>query len=244
MGLSTRARLIIVFVALVGLWAAIALWSFSSQPPTQSRTDAAHTARQGAGARGAPRVPVSRHPLVPTLSVEPIFDTTDPRRLAGFAENIFVARVQRKVSAIPLKSTIPTDQGTPQLQYEVRVSCSLKDSGPKPLKAGSLTTVDQMGGRDPETGKLYVVETHVHGEESTDYPLVPGQTYLFSTRYDPHRKFQTIVIQPQGDVHLTDDATSQATLELYKSAVADPVDPLSNGGGLASDHAQQGPNAP
>ena len=51
----------------------------------------------------------------------PAFDTSDPRRLIGFSENVFVGRVEQKVSEVPLKSSIPDSEGEPQVQFRVQV---------------------------------------------------------------------------------------------------------------------------
>lgn len=237
MTLSGRARIVLVLVAFVCLWAALAVWAFTSgdgepeaSQPTGNR-DAGGEAQDVSSAASRNQPP----PKLPTIEALPAFDTSDPRRLIGFSENVFVASVEEKVSEVPLKSTIPDSEGEPQVQFRVEVGETLKSSGPEPVATGDSAVVDQMGGIDDKTGKPYVVTTITGGAHYTDNILKPGKEYLFATRYDPARGFHTIVAQPHGDVLLTGSEEGPATLELYRRSAKDEIDPRKVASGIAED---------
>jgi hypothetical protein len=227
MTLSGRARLLLALLAFVALWAALAVWAFTSgdNKPEASQPnddgDSSSEAQDVSNAASGNKPP----PTLPTIEALPAFDTSDPRRLIGFSENLFVGRVEQKVSEVPLKSTIPDSKGEPQVQFRVQVGETLKSGGPEPLSTGDRGVVDQMGGIDDKTGKPYVVNTITGGGHYTDNILQPDKEYLFATRYDPTRGFHTITAQPHGDVLLTGNEEGTATLELYRRSVKDQIDP-------------------
>ena len=225
MTLSGRARLILVLLAFAALWTALAVWAFTSGDRDQeaSRSD---TAQDQAEARDVSNVASGNKPppKLPMIEALPAFDTSDPRRLIGFSENVFVAQVEQKVSEVPLKSSIPNDDGEPQVQFRVQVGETIKSGGPEPLSTGDKAVVDQMGGIDEETGEPYVVNTITGGAHFTDHMLEAGNEYLFATRFDPARGFHTITAQPHGNVLLTGSDEGAATLELYRRSAKDEID--------------------
>lgn len=225
MRLPRTSRIPALAALLLAAWVGAAVWAFTPGEPsgdTASGPSARNVAR-GAGALAGNQEP-RRDPAIEAI---PVFDTSDPRALIGFSENVFVGTVVEKVSEVPLRTTIPNSPGQPQTQFSVDLGEPvLKSGGPRPLRAGDSAVVDQMGGIDPATGKDYVVETVVGGAHFTDQPLEPGKAYIFATRFDKRRGFHTISAQPQGDVLITGNPEGEATLELYKRAADDQVDPL------------------
>ena len=226
MTLSGRARLLLALLAFVALWAALAVWAFTSgdsdpeasQPGTdQGSVEANDVSNVASGNKPPPKLPM--------IEALPAFDTSDPRRLIGFSENVFVGRVEQKVSELPLKSSIPNDDGEPQVQFRVQVGETIKSGGPEPLATGDKAVVDQMGGIDEETGEPYVINTITGGAHFTDHILEPGNEYLFATRFDPARGFHTITAQPHGNVLLTGSDEGASTLELYRRSAEDEIDP-------------------
>ena len=236
MPLSSRGRIFLAVVAFLGLWIALAVWAFSSAEPkasVESPGEAAggHESHDVAHEEDVKGNQPER--VLPFIEAVPTFDTSDPRKLIGFSENVFTARVESKVSEVPLKSTIPGSEGSPQVQFQVTAGQVIKSGGPQPVTEGAWITVDQMGGTDPKTGETYRIETATGGEHYNDTILKSGKEYLFATRYDADRGFHVITAQPHGDVLLTGNPEGEATLELYKRAAEDQVNPLAHISGEA-----------
>ena len=238
MTLSGRARLLLVLLTFVALWAALAVWAFTSgdsEPEASSTGGAGDETKNVSNAASGNQPP----PTLPMIEALPAFDTSDPRRLIGFSENVFVGRVEQKVSEVPLKSSIPDSEGEPQVQFRVQVGEVLKSSGPEALSNGERAVVDQMGGIDEETGEPYVINTITGGAHYTDNILEPENEYLFATRYDPARGFHTIAAQPHGNVLLTGNEEGAATLELYRRSTKDAIDPRKVASEAAENEAQE-----
>lgn len=241
MTLSGRARLLLILLAFVVLWAAVAVWAFTSGDSGPQASRPSTDQNSGSEAQDVSNVASGNKspPKLPMIEALPAFDTSDPRRLIGFSENVFVGKVEQKVSEVPLKSSIPNDDGEPQVQFRVQVAEIIKSTGPEALETGEKAVVDQMGGIDDETGEPYVVNTITGGAHFTDKMLETGNEYLFATRYDPARGFHTIVAQPHGDVLLTKSEEGAATLELYRRSAEDEIDPRK----VASEVAENEPQA-
>ena len=228
MTLPRRAWLLILAVLFISLWAALALWAFSSGDTEGSSKNPQPPAKTVDGQDVASDAPTGNRPkrTLPFIEAKPAFDTSDPRKLIGFSENVFTAKVGRKVSEVPLKSTIPGSDGSPQVQFQVTVDQVIKSKGPEPLSSGDETIVDQMGGTDPDTGHTYRIETSLNGEDYTDAILEPGEKYLFATRWDSIRDFHTVTAQPHGDLRLSGTPDGEAKLQLYQRSAEDQVNPL------------------
>ena len=230
MAVFRRARLLLLAGLFIVAWATLAAWAFStgSSSEASGTGDAAGEAPGGHGGSHDAAAREGNKPkrTLPFIEAVPAFDTSDPRRLIGFSENVFTGRVVRKVSEVPLESTIPGSEGAPHVQFLVTAGRVIKSSGAMSLVEGYEAIVEQMGGTDPATGETYRIETVTGGEHYTDTILEPGNEYLFATRYDRVRGFHTITAQPHGDVPLTDNPEGRATLELYERAAEDQVSPL------------------
>ncbi|MDP9437535.1 MAG: hypothetical protein M3P49_02125 [Actinomycetota bacterium] len=157
------------------------------------------------------------------------FDTTDPRKLIGYSDAVFVGEVLRKVGSDPIRSSIPGDT-QPRSQYEVRVENPIKAGG---LEKGATIVVNQKGGEDQKTGEDWVVVGVVNDRHYRDEMLVEGRRYLLSVRYNEREGRYDIAAQPQGKVPL--DGASQEEQEnlvaAFERAEAQGVDPMSSGEG-------------
>lgn len=131
-------------------------------------------------------------------------DFSDDRRLAGFADHVFVGRVTgagQTVDRDPL----------PETSFPVLVVDTLKGTA-----AGGVTVV-QQGGQKPGHDDEHVV---LEG----DTPLQAGQTYLFATRSDPEgRRF---LVARYGDLRVRDAAHLQQLRARFGTAVRTQI-PLS-----------------
>lgn len=159
------------------------------------------------------------------------FDTTDPRKLVGYSDAVFVGQVVRKTGDDPIRSSIPGDT-QPRSQYEVRVEDPIKAGG---LDEGATLTVNQKGGEDQKTGEDWVVEGVVNDRHYRDEMLVEGRRYLFSVRYNEREGRYDLSIQPQGKVPL-DGASRKEQEDLvtaFGRAETEQVDPMADGGGGA-----------
>ncbi len=128
-------------------------------------------------------------------------DFSDDRRLAGFAENVFVGRVTgdgKTTDKDPL----------PETDFPVQVVDTLKGSA-----ASSVIVVQQGGqlpGRDDEQVLL-----------EGDQRLQRGQTYLFATRSDPQgRRF---LVARYGDLRVRSAAHQSQLRARFTEAIQSQI---------------------
>lgn len=119
---------------------------------------------------------------VDAKKVEGIYvaDFSDDRVLIGASHNIFVGKVIRQVGNKERRLG-------PETQFEVEVVSNIKGD----LK--DVVIVDQLGGY--KNGALYVtgdVEVTSADKKQENYLLVPGSTYLLSTRYSEKENWYTL----------------------------------------------------
>lgn len=217
----SRTKLLLLFGAVVVVVSTLfwALTGAQEETSTPQNASGAHEEHDGHGADAGEEAE--------TLELIREFDPSDPRRLAGFSENIFTATVEAKAGDEPLDRGIPDRDGYPQQQFVVRVSESIKSGGEDPLEEGDRVTLSQIGGVERDSGKAYVVLS-VHREKHwRDAPLEVGGSYLFATRYNSSKGWHQIAMQPQGNVPL-DTEEGEAMVEVYRRAAEDPVDPASS----------------
>ncbi len=173
--------------------------------------------------------PASAPPKANVMESIHAFDTTDPRKLVGYSDAVFVGEVVRKVGTDPIRSSIPGDT-QPRSQYEVRVRNPIKAGG---LEIGATIVVNQKGGEDQKTGEDWVVVGVVNDRHYRDEMLLEGRRYLFSVRYNERERRYDISAQPQGKVPL--DGASQkeqeALVAAFERAEAEGVDPMSSATG-------------
>lgn len=98
------------------------------------------------------------------------FDIDDLRRLAGFADAVFIGKVIGQQGSKALNSF-------PETQFRVEVLSTLKG------RVDQTVTVNQFGGVDGRTQQVILDEG--------DRLIEPGQTYLFVTRYLPSEDWYT-----------------------------------------------------
>jgi len=153
------------------------------------------------------------------------YDFFDVRRVAGYSRDVIVGRVVGVVGHEPLKTSIPKDNEGPQTQYAIEVTEVLKGS----LSPGESLTVNQLGGRDEESGKTIVVEGVRGDAHATDALLKPGREYLLATVPGPEVGWHTITAQPTGDVPLHED--QRGILAEWRVAVEDEIPPSTEVGG-------------
>jgi hypothetical protein len=110
-------------------------------------------------------------------------DFSDDRRLAGFAEDVFLGRVTAPGTTVQREPVLET-------HFQVDVLDSIKGS------AGGTVLVAQQGGYVPGANELRVLEG--------DQLLEAGKTYLFATRTDTDGR--RIVVPRFGDVGVRDTA--------------------------------------
>ncbi len=78
------------------------------------------------------------------------FDVSDERNLVGFADNVFVGRVAKKVGN---RGSMRSGLGMPHTLFSVEVSENVKG------KLGGAVTVAQPGGYEPGSGCVTLVKT-------------------------------------------------------------------------------------
>lgn len=160
-------------------------------------------------------------PIVRNAHAGSVIDPTDLRRLVGFSDAVFVGRVAEEVG-----HDVPADNPFPRTQYRVevvetikaskRVNQQLESEPSVAAPLGSVVTVDQYGGYSRDlTGKRVL-------ELMEGVPLlIPGETYLLSTRYDPATDRYHVLETQGAAIHL--DADMKATIDRYKAAKSEQV---------------------
>ena len=123
-----------------------------------------------------------------------IFDVSDPRLVAGYADNVFVGRVERRVDV---------ESDAQRTLYAVKVLERLKGT------VSGEVTVSQLGYVDGED--VYVLE---------DQPLlVVGRTYLVATTDGQPDGNQTLIGGPAASIRITSDAQRRDVVASYRQAV-------------------------
>ena len=141
--------------------------------------------------------------LGPTLT-----DLSDPARLVGFADNVFVGRVAARTGQ---QGWGESERVLREVQYQVQVLETLKGN----LSGEVVVSVIATEG-----------DTDVLVEEAPGDPLGVGQEYLFSTRTHPSGVWQTVAIPHsripiQSPDHL--GQLRQLFLEAVKRQIPYPV---------------------
>lgn len=123
-----------------------------------------------------------------------VADFSDDRILMGSSHNVFVAKVIEQTGSEP-------QADSPSTQFSVEIIENLKGD-----LAGEVT-VDQLGGY--KDGVLYLVHNDTVGledESRNSSLLVPGNTYLLATRYNPEKNQFTLITHENGLKLLSEDA--------------------------------------
>ncbi len=162
---------------------------------------------EAAGAKDTTRQRVS---IVPSH----IFDVEDEKKLVGFSEHVFVGRVVERAGTKVAPPLGADGAALPQTQFRVQVEDNIKG------ELGGDVVVNQVGGLDQETGRLFVVDG--------DQLLEPEQTYLFATRYDEKKGWHEIAAQGHSNVPFKGKSTQERKelKEKFKKAKQNQVDPF------------------
>ena len=172
----------------------------SSSPPSSSPEGGA---TPEATRRGAPEE------CLGGAIVEHAFSASDDTDLVGFADNVFVGRVEKRVG-----STKAESHGGPmgRTQFSVEVLKNVKG------RLGGIVTVSQEGAYDPARGCVMLME---------DDPLLkPGQEVMFFTRRDEGRGWHRIVSAGYGDVRIEDEQHREELVRRFERAEKNQTDPL------------------
>lgn len=134
------------------------------------------------------------NPIIKTVQTSHAFDVTDPKRLVGWADNVFVGRVVKL-------SGKSDERGMLETQFKVEVAENIKGE-----LHGDIT-VNQQGGYEGET--LILVEN--------DQLLKEGESYLFISRQNEEKEWHTIV-PVYGDILINSEAHKEELLTKYEKA--------------------------
>lgn len=138
-----------------------------------------------------------------------ITDFSDPRRIAGFVDHLVLAEVvERKKQAT--KPAVESNDDRVRTSVAVKVIESIQ---------GSLTgtvTITQLGGLDPATGDMIVVE---------DTPLMEvGKKYLIGAKTDT-ASGENLALPGFGVIRLDDQKQYDEARETFKRARDDAKPP-------------------
>jgi hypothetical protein len=143
---------------------------------------------------------IDQPPKISRMELISVADFSDDRRLAGFAQDLFVGRVAGEGRTDDTEPVIQTD-------FPVEVLDSIK--GP----ARGSVVVAQQGGYLPASNELRLMEN--------DQLLEPGRTYLFATRTDAEGRH--LLVPEFGDLLVRNaahrDELRQRFTEANRSAI-------------------------
>jgi hypothetical protein len=139
------------------------------------------------------------NPVIRTISTDYVVDTSNPKAVVGFSDNVFLGKVIKQVGTKSLSAY-------PETQFEVEVIDNIKGE----LKG--IVKVNQAGGYEGEN--LFLMEN--------DKLLIEGQTYLFATRYLKEENWHT-VIPVGGDIPFNNDEEKKELIEQYKNAYKEEI---------------------
>ena len=161
-----------------------------------------------------------------------IFDVSDDRRLVGFADDVFVGRVLRKVGEEGLPTSDP-DHRIAQIQFAVEVAENIKGE-----LAGTVT-VNQLGGHQEYVAEGNHPELEIRAGNRVrelvlfdgDPLLEPGREYLLVTKRSRRKGWHEIAAPGFGDVPLGDDGEGAVRIvDRFRQAVEHQIDPFDHDG--------------
>ncbi|MBV9787095.1 MAG: hypothetical protein JOZ51_02900 [Chloroflexi bacterium] len=136
------------------------------------------------------------------VDVSHVSDFSDTRKLAGFADNVFIGRVLEKTG------THSPDGVLPETLFKVDVIRSLKGS------LSGTVAVNQQGGFSAEENAMILIEE--------DKLLETGKVYMFATRTGGDGAWQTLV--PEfGDLHMGNGVQQVDVVQKFEKAVKEQV---------------------
>lgn len=131
-----------------------------------------------------------------------VTDVSDPRRLSGIVDNIFIGKVVEQKRTF---SRVGDDVWT---LFDVQVEENIKGS------LDGVVMVNQEGGYDTKHSRMVLVDG--------DALLIPSETYLFATRHDPEGGWHTLT-PVYGDVRIADDDHRAHLTSTFRSAVQEEI---------------------
>ncbi|ESU33944.1 hypothetical protein G3A_03875 [Bacillus sp. 17376] len=131
--------------------------------------------------------------------VQETFDVTDPQRLVGWADNVFVGKV------VEMSGT-SDKYGMLETQFKVEVAENIKG------ELQGEVTVNQQGGYEGES--LILVEN--------DQLLEEGESYLFVSGKNEEQNWHTVV-PVYGDIMIESEAHKEEMLNKYKKAYQEEI---------------------
>jgi hypothetical protein len=150
----------------------------------------------GCGGKVADEKPVK----VSTIEFISAADFSDDRRLAGFAQDVFIGRVAGEGRTVAKEPVLETD-------FSVDVVETIKGS------AKGNVVVAQTGGYLPGGAELRLMEG--------DQLLESGRTYLFATRTDAEGR--RLLVPQFGDVRVQSPAHETELRERFTAASRSPL---------------------
>lgn len=141
-------------------------------------------------------------PHVSIVKPSYVTDISDPQKLAGLADDVFVGRV------VTLTGSTSTEEALPANQYKVQVVTKIKGS------LSGTVTVNQHGGLNAADNELVIIED--------DQLISPGNTYLFATRRDLDHGWHTVV-PVFGDRRIEGAPDQAAPVVAMKAAAKKPI---------------------
>jgi hypothetical protein len=138
-----------------------------------------------------------REPSTRVIHVTSAVDVSDPEVLVGFADNVFIGKVESQ------KGTKKINSETPETQFQVKVKKNIKG------ELSGTVVVNQQGGFDTEQNQMILVEG--------DTMVKPDKTYLFVTRYNKEHDFHTLVPE-YGDLLISNEDEEVKLTEKFKAA--------------------------
>lgn len=139
------------------------------------------------------------NPVIQTIQTSYAFDVTDPQRLVGWADNVFIGKV------VEMSGT-SDEYGMLETQFKVKVAESIKGD------LSGEVIVNQQGGY--EGGNLILVEN--------DQLLEEGESYLFLSRKNEKQNWHTVV-SVYGDILINSEAHKEELLSKYKKAYQEEI---------------------
>ncbi len=129
-------------------------------------------------------------------------DISAPRRLSGIVDNIFIGKV------VDQKRTFSRVGDDVWTLFDVQVEENIKGS------LDGIVMVNQEGGYDNKLSRMILVEG--------DSLLIPGETYLFATRFHPEGGWHTLV-PVYGDIRITSDDHRTHMTSTFRTAVQEEI---------------------
>ena len=158
----------------------------------------------------------------------------------GFADDVFVGRVLRKVGEVGLP-TIEPDHRIAQTQFAVEVTQSIKGE-----LAGTVT-VNQRGGHQEYTATRDSPELGIRSGDRVrelvlfdgDPLLEPGREYLLVTKRSRRKGWHEIATPGFGDVSLGEDGEGAVrVVDRFTRAAEHQIDPFDHDGAGPLGHEE------